>query len=140
MRKPGKVLSGLLVVAAFAFPPFSPLTKSCKSISSFATDCAQIGLSMEHGDTFIAQGIGLSIERSIFAPESSEAKRVAEARRQLDWLVQGQSLVPASTSDPTRWLQLLDESHSEAQAMRTWLIENGFTAEPPPGWSRENKN
>jgi hypothetical protein len=49
--------------------------------------CLKISKPMQHGDTIAAQMAGFSIERRLLAPDSKEARAIAERRRVLEWRV-----------------------------------------------------
>jgi hypothetical protein len=123
------------VMAAMAMPPFRPLTQTCKSDDAvIAEQCAKIGSVMENGDNFLVQGIGLAVQKIIAAPGSDEALRVAEARRQLDWLLYSTSTLPQPP--PAEWIDIMSHARTETEGWREWLKRNDIPLTPPPGWTK----
>jgi hypothetical protein len=71
-------------------PPLSPLIDSCReatALSQRREDCMELAKIMQRGDTVIVQMVGFSIEKRLVAPDSKEAKGLAERRHLLEWRV-----------------------------------------------------
>jgi hypothetical protein len=71
-------------------PPFAALVEACRESSAAGERrelCLKLSKSMQHGDTIVAQMVGFSIERHLLAPDSKEARAIAERRRILEWRV-----------------------------------------------------
>jgi hypothetical protein len=69
-------------------PPLSPLIDSCREstvLSERREDCLKLAKIMQRGDTVIVQMVGFSIEKRLVAPDSKEAKSLAERRHLLEW-------------------------------------------------------
>jgi hypothetical protein len=76
------------VAAAEVFPHFAPLTDACRESGSTAERrevCTKIAKNMQRGDTVLAQTVGFGMERRLLAPDSPEAKSIAERRQLLEW-------------------------------------------------------
>jgi hypothetical protein len=74
--------------AAEIFPAFVPLTDACRESGSTADRrevCTRIARIMQKGDTVLAQTVGFGMERRLLAPDSPEAKAIAERRQLLEW-------------------------------------------------------
>jgi hypothetical protein len=71
-------------------PPFTALLEACRE-SSTAQErrepCLKLSKTMQRGDTIAAQLAGFSIERRLHAPDSKEARAIAERRHVLEWRV-----------------------------------------------------
>ncbi len=69
-------------------PTFAALTEACRA-SSAAPErrelCLELSKTMQRGDTIVAQLLGFSIERRLLAPESKEARVIAERKHVLEW-------------------------------------------------------
>jgi hypothetical protein len=79
-------LSG--VATAEIIPVLSPLIDSCRESTPSSArhdDCLRLAKIMQRGDTVVVQLVGFSIERRLVAPDSKEAKSLAERRRLLEW-------------------------------------------------------
>jgi hypothetical protein len=71
-------------------PPFTALVEACRE-SNAAPErrelCMKLSKTMQRGDTIVAQMVGFSIERHLLAPDSKEARAIAERRHVLEWRV-----------------------------------------------------
>ncbi len=71
-------------------PPFSALMEACRELSGAAErrdTCLKLSKTMQHGDAIVTQLIGFSIERRLLAPDSKEARVIAERKHLLEWRV-----------------------------------------------------
>ena len=71
-------------------PPFSALVEACRESSAAAERrdlCLKLSKTMQRSDTIVAQMIGFSIERHLFAPDSKEARALAGRKHLLEWRV-----------------------------------------------------
>ena len=71
-------------------PPFGQLADACRDPggrNERRDPCLKLSKTMQRGDTVIVQLIGFSIERHLIAPESKEARALAERRHVLEWRV-----------------------------------------------------
>ena len=71
-------------------PPFSALVEACRESSAAAERrdlCVKLSKTMQHGDTIVAQMVGFSIEKRLLAPDSKEARAIAERKHVLEWRV-----------------------------------------------------
>jgi hypothetical protein len=69
-------------------PPFTALVEACRESSAAAErrePCLKLSKTMQRGDTIAAQLAGFSIERHLLAPDSKEARAIAERRHVLEW-------------------------------------------------------
>jgi hypothetical protein len=71
-------------------PPFTALVEACRESSAIPERrelCLKLSKIMQHSDTIAAQIAGFGIERRLDAPDSKEARAIAERRRVLEWRV-----------------------------------------------------
>jgi hypothetical protein len=71
-------------------PPFTALVEACREPGAAPERrdlCLKLSRIMQHGDTIVAQMAGFSIERHLFAPDSKEARAIAERKHVLEWRV-----------------------------------------------------
>jgi hypothetical protein len=71
-------------------PPFTALVDVCRESSAAAERrdlCLRLSKTMQRSDTVAAQMAGFGIERRLLAPDSKEARSIAERRRVLEWRV-----------------------------------------------------
>ena len=71
-------------------PPFAPLADACResiSVPERRELCLELSKTMQRSDTILAQMAGFNIERRLLAPDSKEARVIAERRHVLEWRV-----------------------------------------------------
>jgi hypothetical protein len=78
------------IANAEVIPPFSALAEACRE-SGAAADrrelCLKLSKTMQRGDTIAAQLVGFNIEKHLLAPDSKEARAIAERKHVLEWRV-----------------------------------------------------
>jgi hypothetical protein len=78
------------IASSEIIPPFTALAEACRE-SSAAPErrelCLKLSKTMQRSDTIAAQMAGFSIERHLLAPDSKEARAVAERKHVLEWRV-----------------------------------------------------
>jgi hypothetical protein len=78
------------IASGEVIPPFTALVEACRESSAVAErrePCLKLSKTMQRGDTIVAQLVGFSIERHLLAPDSKEARAIAERRHVLEWRV-----------------------------------------------------
>ena len=78
------------IASAEVIPPFSALAEACRELSAAADRrelCLKLSKTMQRGDTIVAQLVGFNIERHLLAPDSKEARAIAERKHVLEWRV-----------------------------------------------------
>jgi hypothetical protein len=71
-------------------PPFTALVDACRESSAIPERrelCLKLSKIMQRSDTVAAQIAGFGIERRLHAPDSREARTIAERRHVLEWRV-----------------------------------------------------
>jgi hypothetical protein len=74
--------------AGEVIPPFTPLTDACRESISLPQRrelCLELSKTMQRSDTLVAQMTGFGIERRLLAPDSKEARAIAERKHVLEW-------------------------------------------------------
>ncbi len=78
------------IASAEIIPPFAALIEACRD-SSAAPDrrdlCLKLSKIMQRSDTVAAQLAGFSLAKRLLAPDSKEARTIAERRHVLEWRV-----------------------------------------------------
>jgi hypothetical protein len=84
-----RLSEAMAVAGAEIVPPFAPLLTACREslAGERRENCLKLSKLMQRADTVSAQMAGLTIERRLYAPESKDARAVAERRRELEWRV-----------------------------------------------------
>jgi hypothetical protein len=78
------------IVGGEIIPPFGQLADACRESagrSERRDPCLKLSKTMQRGDTITVQLMGFSIERRLVAPDSKEARAIAERRHVLEWRV-----------------------------------------------------
>ena len=69
-------------------PPFAALAEACRESGAAAERrelCLELSKTMQRGDTIVTQMVGFNIERRLLAPDSKEARSIAERKHVLEW-------------------------------------------------------
>jgi hypothetical protein len=77
-----------VIASSEVVPTFAPLIDACRESAAAAERrewCLKLSKTMQRGDTIASQMVGFSIERRLLAPDSREARAIAERRRILEW-------------------------------------------------------
>jgi hypothetical protein len=93
-------------------PPFTALVEACRESGAAAERrdlCMKLSKTMQHGDTIVAQMVGFSIEKHLLAPDSKEARAIAERKHVLEWRV----AAAAKFDDPL--LPWIKNAHARAR-------------------------
>jgi hypothetical protein len=83
-----RLMTAMGIAGAEVIPGFSPLVEACRDSSAEPErreTCLKLSKTMQRGDTIIAQMAGFSIEKRLVAPDSKEARAIAERRHVLEW-------------------------------------------------------
>jgi hypothetical protein len=78
------------IASSEVIPAFSALVEACRESSTLPERrelCLKLSKTMQRGDTVAAQMAGFSLERRLLAPDSKEARAIAERRHVLEWRV-----------------------------------------------------
>jgi hypothetical protein len=78
------------IASSEVIPTFSALVEACRESSTLPERrelCLKLSKTMQRSDTVAAQMAGFSLERRLLAPDSKEARAIAERRHVLEWRV-----------------------------------------------------
>jgi len=78
------------IASSEVIPAFSALVEACRESSTLPERrelCLKLSKTMQRSDTVAAQMAGFSLERRLLAPDSKEARAIAERRHVLEWRV-----------------------------------------------------
>jgi hypothetical protein len=75
------------IASAQIIPSFAPLQDACRESAARRDACLKLAKTMQRSDTVAAQLAGFGIERRLLAPDSKEAKGIAQTRHLLEWRV-----------------------------------------------------
>jgi hypothetical protein len=84
----GRLTTVSEIASGEIIPTFTSLVEVCRE-SGAAPErrelCLKLSKTMQRGDTIVAQMAGFSIEKRLLAPDSKEARAIAERRHVLEW-------------------------------------------------------
>lgn len=129
------VVGGLI---SRVLPSYGVLAGACKGErlrdNAVLGACRGVANSLEHGDTYLTEMIGVQIAQSAW-PENAPEWQAADQSRKVYEYVSGQwakvtgGLAEASMAE--RYLILCAQLHSEQEVWRAQLIDAGERADPP---------
>jgi hypothetical protein len=120
-------------------PAYSILSGACKSDRledpGVLTACRGVANSLERGDTYLTEMIGVQIAQSVWPENASEWQAAAQARRVYEytsgrWVKVTGGLAEATMAE--RYLLLCAQYHREQDVWRAQLIDAGERPDPPP--------
>ncbi|OOG37076.1 hypothetical protein [Rhodanobacter sp. C05] len=126
------------MVAALAMPALQDLMHACQP-GSTAGDarhktCRDIATSMEHGDTMIANLVGLRLHEWTARDAGDRAEAVAQ-RRRLQWRMNQLSAIAGTPAlPPTKEIATMLAHEREVDSIDAMLTDAGRPLDPPTGW------
>jgi len=78
------------IAGAQIIPSFAPLIDACRESAGAPARrdaCIKLAKTMQRSDTVAAQLVGFGIEKRLLAPDSKEARGIAQMKRLLEWRV-----------------------------------------------------
>jgi hypothetical protein len=84
-----RLSEALVITGAEIVPSFTPLLSACHDTQGAdrRENCLRLSKNMQRADSVAAQMAGFTLEKRLCAPDSREARLVAEHRRVLEWRV-----------------------------------------------------
>jgi hypothetical protein len=133
------------VIAATALAPLEPISQSCKGLALKVEGrlerCRRAAEVFARTDTFIAEGLGLSLLQRLWPEDSPEGQAIASRRRVFQYrLEEYNRLAVASSSriDPLAASLELRRTHEREQdTALEYLRKAGLPIDPPPGWQSQ---
>ena len=130
------------IVAATVLPALQPFAQSCRGreleLPGRLERCRHAAQVYERGDTYIAEGFGLSMEQRLWPAFSPEAHAVEERRRVLQYRLEESNRLPVALSKaadlPTDYLEVLQTHAREQDAALVYLQRAGVPTDPPAEW------
>lgn len=82
----GRLAEASGLADAVVVPAFSPLINACREAAAERREkCLELGRTLQHADTVLAQLVGFSIARRLTPPDSKDLRMLAERRHVLEW-------------------------------------------------------
>lgn len=130
------------IMAGFALPPLQPLSLSCRGIElkneGRLEKCRQAAEVFTRGDTFITEGLGLSLQARLWPDDSAEGRAITARRLVFQYRLEEYNRLAVASSnriDPLVASLELRRSHEREQdSALDYLRRRKVPTEPPPGW------
>jgi hypothetical protein len=132
------------VIAASVLPPSQSFAFSCRGMNlQQDTDrlarCLGAAEGIERADTFIVEGLGLSLQNRLLQPDSPQGRAVTERRRILQYRLEQYSRIDISSSRldelPSDLIEAFRTHDREQDIALAYFTKAGIAPNPPPGWS-----
>lgn len=126
------------MVAALVMPALQDLMHACQP-GSAASDarrktCRDVATSMEHGDTMIANMVGLRLHEWTARDADDRAEAVAQ-RRRLQWRMNQLSAIAGTPAlPPTKEIATMLAHEREVDSIDAMLTDAGRPLDPPTDW------
>jgi hypothetical protein len=101
--------------------------------------CQQAARVFEHADTFIVEGLGLSLQQRLWALDSAEGRAVTARRRVFQYRLEEYSRLGISAANfaefPTDVVDVFRTHEREQDAALVYFAKAGVPADPPASWT-----
>jgi uncharacterized protein YqgC (DUF456 family) len=131
------------VIAASVLPPSQSLAFSCKGmdlqqIPGRLERCQRAAQAFERADTFIVEGLGLSLQHRLWPPESPQGQAVTLRRRVFQYRLEEYSQLNVSSSKvdeiPADLIDAFRTHAREQDVALAYIARAGIPADPPADW------
>jgi hypothetical protein len=131
------------IIAASVLPPSQAFSFSCKGVAlqldGRLERCQQAARAFEHADTFIVEGLGLSLQQRLWPLDSAEGRAITARRRVLQYRLEEYSRLGISASNfaefPTDLVDVFRTHEREQDAALVYFAKAGIPADPPENWA-----
>lgn len=132
------------VIAASVLPPSQSFSYSCKGlaleqVSGRLERCRRAAQAFARADTFIVEGLGLSLQQQLWPLGSPEGASITAQRRVLQYRLEQYSLLNISSSKigefPPDALDVFRAHEREQDVALAYFTRAGVPADPPAKWS-----
>jgi hypothetical protein len=131
------------VIAASILPPSQAFSLSCKGmplqLDGRLQRCQRAARAFERADTFIVEGLGLSLQQKLWPLDSAEGRAVTAKRRVFQYRLEAYSRLSISASNfaefPTDVVDVFRTHEREQDAALVYFAKAGIPADPPTSWT-----
>jgi hypothetical protein len=132
------------VIAASVLPPSQSFSISCKGLALEQVPgrlerCRHAAEAFARADTFIVEGLGLSLQQQLWPLDSPEGRAISARRRVFQYRLEEYSRLNISSPKIHEFpVDALDvfRSHEREQDVALWYFAKaGVPADPPASWS-----
>ena len=131
------------VIAASVLPPSQSFSYSCKGlaleqVSGRLERCRRAAQAFARADTFIVEGLGLSLQQQLWPLDSPEGASITAQRRVFQYRLEEYSRLNISSSKadefPPDAVDVFRAHEREQDVALVYLTKAGVPADPPPKW------
>lgn len=131
------------VIAASALPPSQAFSFSCKGMAlqleGRLERCRRAALAFGRADTFIGEGLGLSLQQRLWPLDSAEGREITAKRRVFQYRLEQYSQLSISSSNiaefPADVLDLMRMHEREQDVALEYFRKAHVSADPPADWT-----
>jgi hypothetical protein len=132
------------VIAASVLPPSQSFSYSCKGlaleqVSGRLERCRHAAEAFARADTFIVEGLGLSLQQQLWPLDSPEGASITARRRVFQYRLEEYSRLNISSSKvdefPPDAVEVFRAHEREQDAALVYFTKAGVPADPPPKWT-----
>lgn len=131
------------VIAASVLPPLQASSSSCKGLAlqldGRLERCQRAAQAFERADTFLVEGLGLSLQQRLWPLDSTEGRAVTAKRRVLQYRLEEYSRLSISALSfaefPTDVVDVFRAHAREQDAALVYFAKAGIPADPPANWT-----
>ena len=131
------------IIAASVLPSSQAFSSACKGMAlqldGRLERCQRAAQAFERADTFLVEGLGLSLQQRLWPLDSTEGRAVTARRRELQYRLEEYSRLGISASNfaevPTDLVDVLRTHAREQDAALVYFAKAGIPADPPANWT-----
>jgi hypothetical protein len=137
-------LEMIAVIASSVLPPSQSFSVSCKGVAleqvaGRLERCRRAAQVVARADTFIVEGLGLSLQQQLWPLDSPGGRAITAQRRVLQYRLEEYSRLNISSPDvdefPPDALEVFRSHEREQDAALVYMAKAGVPADPPLKWS-----
>ncbi|MBS0419024.1 MAG: hypothetical protein JSR66_15025 [Proteobacteria bacterium] len=134
------------VIAASVLPPTQSFTYSCKGLALQRVPgrldlCRRAARGFARADTFLVEGLGLSLQQQLWPLDSAQGRAIMAQRRVFQYRMEEYSRLHISASNldefPTDALEVFRTHAREQDAALVYFARAGAPADPPAQWESQ---
>lgn len=134
------------VIAASVLPPTQSFTYSCKGLALQQVPgrldlCRRAARGFARADTFLVEGLGLSLQQQLWPLDSPEGQAITAQRRVFQYRMEEYSRLNISSSKldefPADALDVFRAHAREQDAALVYFAKAGAPADPPAKWKSQ---
>jgi hypothetical protein len=146
-RETGRATMEMMgVIAASVLPPTQSFTYSCKGLALERVPgrldlCRRAARGFARADTFLVEGLGLSLQQQLWPLDSPEGQAITAQRRVFQYRMEEYSRLNISSSHldefPADALDVFRAHPREQDAALVYFAKAGAPADPPAKWKSQ---